>query len=589
MFDDSYLASAQQNATIGRFLSGTRVAYFSMEIALHPKMHTYSGGLGVLAGDTARSAADLELPMVFVTLISRQGYLNQILDDSGWQHSEDDPWPVEEFGCPLRAKVAVPINGRQVWVQPWLHVLRSPIGHDVPVLLLDTDLPENDPRDRDITNQLYGGDSRYRLRQEIVLGIGGLRLLSALGFSDIQVYHLNEGHAALLALDLLRRYPRPADQVAELDLKYDVGRVRDMCIFTTHTPVEAGHDVFDYGLVGELLHDYIELDQLRLLGGQDQLNMTRLALTLSGFVNGVAQRHARTTRAMFPGFRIRALTNGVHSMTWAHPAFANLYNEHYPYWGLEPEALVQADQLPDEKIWQAHATARKDLIKLVAETSGVTLDPDRPIIGYARRMTSYKRPELLFTDLERLRDINRRYPFQIVLAGKAHHRDDEGKRHIQNILGHMKNLAPDIPVAFIPNYEATVASVLVPGVDVWLNTPVPPLEASGTSGMKAALNGVLNLSVMDGWWCEACLEGVTGWAIGEDPGEGPAQASAEDLYQKLEQAVLPMYHEDRAAWIAMMKQAISKIAPVFNTQRMMRRYASEAYMCTRYSEEHESE
>ncbi|MFW6340057.1 MAG: alpha-glucan family phosphorylase, partial [Wenzhouxiangella sp.] len=283
------------------------------------------------------------------------------------------------------------------------------------------------------------------------------------------------------------------------------------------------------------------------------------------------------TREMFPGYRIRAITNGVHLQTWAHPAFAQLYNQKYPYWGLEPEVLVQADQLPSEQIWAAHTAARSDLIALVADTSGVRLDPERPIIGYARRMTAYKRPELLFTDLDRLRAINRRYPFQVVLAGKAHPRDDDGKRHIQNIFGHLQQLAPDIPVAFIPNYEATVASILVPGVDVWLNTPVPPLEASGTSGMKAALNGVLNLSVLDGWWIEACLEGITGWAIGSDGGNGAARATAEDLYRKLEQTVLPLYHDDRDAWIVMMKQAISKIAPVFNTQRMMRRYACEAY------------
>lgn len=578
MFHDTYHAPDQHQQTIGPFLSSTRVAYFSMEIALHPQMHTYSGGLGVLAGDTARSAADLELPMVFVTLISRRGYLRQTLDDSGWQNSAPDPWPVEEFATPLRAKLALPINGREVWIKPWLYVLRSPIGHDVPVLLLDTDLPENDPRDRSITDQLYGGDAEYRLRQEIVLGIGGLRLLSALGFADIKAYHLNEGHAALLALDLLRRYPRPPDQVGDLDLKYDVGRVRQMCIFTTHTPVEAGHDVFSYDLVRELLPDYIELDQLRLLSGQDKLNLTRLALALSGFVNGVAQRHARTTRAMFPGYRIRAITNGVHLPTWAHAAFARLYNEHYPSWGLEPEALSQADQLPGTLIWDAHAQARQDLMRLVVKQTGVELDPARPIIGYARRMTSYKRPELLFSDLERLRAINRRFPFQIVLAGKAHHRDEPGKRHIQNIFGHIRDLAGEIPVAFIPNYEVTVAAALVPGVDVWLNTPVPPMEASGTSGMKAALNGVLNLSVLDGWWIEACLEGVTGWAIGEDGGHGAAQATAEDLYAKLEQAVLPLFHEDRAAWIQMMKQAISKIAPTFNTQRMMRRYAAEAYV-----------
>ena len=578
MFKDTYRIPEDERCTIGPFLGKTRVAYFSMEIALHPDMHTYSGGLGVLAGDTARSAGDLELPMVFVTLISSQGYLRQTLDDSGWQDSTPDPWTPEQFATPLRAKIALPINGREVWIQPWLHVLRSPVGHDLPVILLDTDLPENDPRDREITHHLYGGDAEYRLRQEIVLGIGGLRLLSALGFSRIKTYHLNEGHAALLALDLLRRYPRPPDQIGELDLKYDVGPVREMCIFTTHTPIEAGHDAFGYDLVEELLPNYIEHDQLHLLCGQDKLNMTRLALTLSGFVNGVAQRHARTTRQMFPGYRIRAITNGVHLPTWAHPAFVRLYNEHYSAWVLEPEALGQADQLPGTLIWDAHAEAREDLIRMVAEHCGVELDPTRPIIGYARRMTSYKRPELLFTDLERLREINRNYPFQVVLAGKAHHRDDQGKRHIQNIFGHMRELAGEIPVAFIPNYEACVASKLVPGVDVWLNTPVPPMEASGTSGMKAALNGVLNLSVLDGWWIEACLDGVNGWAIGEDTGNGAARASAEDLYVKLEEAVLPLFHTDRDAWIRMMKKSISKIAPVFNSQRMMQRYASEAYM-----------
>lgn len=578
MFEDTYRIPSDEHGSIGPFLGKTRVAYFSMEIALHPDMHTYSGGLGVLAGDTARSAGDLELPMVFVSLISSQGYLRQTLDENGWQDSTQDPWPLEAFAVPLRAKIALPINGREVWIRSWLHILRSPIGHDIPVLLLDTDLPENDPRDREITHHLYGGDAEYRLRQEIVLGIGGLRLLSALGFSRIKTYHMNEGHAALLALDLLRRYPRPPDQIGDLDLKYDVGPVREMCIFTTHTPVEAGHDVFSYDLVNELLPDYIEHDQLHLLSGMDQLNMTRLALTLSGFVNGVAQRHARTTREMFPGYRIRAITNGVHLPTWAHPAFARLYNEHYPAWGLEPEVLTQADQLPGTLIWDAHTEARNDLIRLVGETTGVALDPTRPIIGYARRMTSYKRPELLFTDLERLRAINRRYPFQVVLSGKAHHRDEQGKRHIQNIFNHIRELAGEIPVAFIPNYEAGVASALVPGVDVWLNTPVPPMEASGTSGMKAALNGVLNLSVLDGWWIEACLEGVTGWAIGEDSGNGAARASAENLYFKLEECVLPLFHEDREAWIRMMKQAISKIAPIFNSQRMMQRYASEAYI-----------
>jgi starch phosphorylase len=564
--------------TIGPFLGRTRIAYFSMEMALHPDMHTYSGGLGVLAGDTARSCADLELPTVFVTLITRLGYLRQELDENGWQIDHPDPWQPAEFATALRAKVAVPIGTREVWVRPWLHVLASPLGHAVPVLLLDTDLPENHPDDRKITDRLYGGDEEYRLKQEIILGIGGLRLLSALGFGEIDTYHLNEGHAALLALDLLRRFPRPIDQVFGNDVIYDVGRVREKCIFTTHTPVEAGHDRFPYALVHKLLPNYMDLKQIQLIAGPDEMNMTLLALMLSGYVNGVAQRHAETTKRMFPGYRIRAVTNGVHLPTWAHPAFLELYHKHYPSWGHEPETLVQADQLPDTAIWNAHTRARQDLIDFVAARTGVSLDPGKPIIGYARRMTSYKRPELPFTDMDALRRVNARYPFQLILSGKAHPQDENGKRHIQSIHQRIKELSDEISIVFLPNYDLTVAKALVPGVDVWLNTPVPPMEASGTSGMKAALNGGLNLSVLDGWWVEACIDGVTGWSIGHDGEAGAAEASAADLYDKLENVVLPLYYQDRDGWIRMMKAAISKIAPYFNTQRMMRRYAAEAYV-----------
>jgi starch phosphorylase len=564
--------------TIGPFLAHTHVAYFSMEMALRPEVHTYSGGLGVLAGDTARSCSDLELPVVFVTLISRKGYLRQEIDKAGWQIEHPDPWDPHKLAMPLRAKVAVQICEREVWVRPWLYVITSPIGGRTPVLLLDTDLDENHPDDRRITDHLYGGDDEYRLKQEIVLGICGLRVLSALGF-NVRIYHLNEGHAALLALDLLRRYTRPIDHVALGESKYDVGRVREMCIFTTHTPVEAGHDRFSYDLVERLLPEYIDINQIRILAGDSHMNMTRLALQLSGYVNGVALRHAETTQRMFPDYRIRAITNGVHLPTWAHSAFSDIYNEHFPSWGIEPSVLVKADQLPSDLVWAAHMAAKGDLVDLVSRTCGVQMDPDKPIIGYARRMTSYKRPELLFSDLERLAQISERYPFQIVLAGKAHPHDEHGKAHIQGIHRHIDALRDKIPVAFLPDYDLDIARALVPGVDVWLNTPVSPLEASGTSGMKAALNGGLNLSVLDGWWVEAHIEGVTGWAIGEDGQHGANDATAEYLYAKLENVVLPLYYNDRAGWITMMKAAISKIASSFNTQRMMRRYAAEAYLC----------
>ena len=563
--------------TIGPYLGSTDIAYFTMEIALRAEMHTYSGGLGVLAGDTARSCADLELPIVFVSLISRQGYLRQEITASGDQIEHPDPWSPEAFATPLRAKVAVLIEGREVWVRPWLYVLASGPGLDVPVLLLDTDLHENAVEDRRITDTLYGGDQTYRLKQEIVLGIGGLRILQALGF-DIRRYHMNEGHAALLALDLLRRYPRPADQVGLNTMRYDVEPVRERCVFTTHTPVEAGHDRFPYPMMEKLLQGYIDTAQVKVISGDDYLNMTRLALNLSDFVNGVASRHAETTTKMFPGYKIRAITNGVHLPTWAHESFHELFTHHFPAWAHEPEAMVRLDQLPDDEVWSAHQAAKADLVHLVGSETGVQLDPAAPILGFARRMTAYKRPDLLFTDMDELLQINARHPFQLVMAGKSHPSDGAGKALIRRIHDHISELKHHIRIAFLPNYNMDLAKTLVSGADVWLNTPEPPLEASGTSGMKAALNGVLNLSVLDGWWVEAAIEGVTGWSIGQDGGPGQARATAQDLYRKLESIVLPLYYNDRARWIWMMKQSISKIACYFNTQRMMRRYAAEAYL-----------
>jgi starch phosphorylase len=572
----SAAASESPVATIGPFLARTRIAYFSMEIAARPEMHTYGGGLGVLAGDTARSCADLGIPAVFVTLVSRRGYLRQEISASGEQIEHADPWNPEAFATPLRAKVAVLLEGREVWVRPWLHLLRSPIGQTIPMLLLDTDLDENAEADRRLTDELYGRDQVYRLKQEVVLGIGGLRVLQALGF-NIRCYHLNEGHAAFLALDLLRRFPRPEDQVGPGELKYEIGRVRDMCIFTTHTPVEAGHDRFPYEMVEWVLRGYVETDQLRLIAGRESLNMTRLALHLSGFVNGVADRHARTATKMFPGYRIRAITNGVHLPTWTHPAFAELFTRNFPAWAYEPEILVRADQLADELVWEAHRKAKTELIEQLARL-GKPLDPDLPLIGFARRMTAYKRPDLLFTDIRRLKEIAARHPFQLILAGKSHPSDGAGKGLIRFVHEKFAELAPEVRAVFLPNYNMGSAKSLVAGVDVWLNTPEPPLEASGTSGMKAAVNGVLNLSVLDGWWLEACVEGATGWAIGTDGPSGGATASAADLYEKLEHQVLPLYAQDRSRWIFMMKQSISKIACYFNTHRMMRRYAAEAYL-----------
>lgn len=556
-----------------RAVRRSRIAYFSMEIALRPEIHTYSGGLGVLAGDTARTAADLDLPMVFVTLVSRSGYVRQEIAESGAQLSNPNPWSPEDFAEPLPHMAAVRIEGRSVWIRPWLYALECPLGHSVPVLLLDTDLQENAPDDRHITDVLYGGGDAYRLKQEIVLGIGGQSVLRALGFR-IEKFHLNEGHAALLTLPLLRETRQEDGDPSSPTGQYDTTVVRDRCVFTTHTPVDAGFDRFDYDLVRETLGDYLELEVLKALAGQTRLNMTELALNLSGYVNGVARRHAETTRKMFPGYQISSITNGVHVHTWTHRAFAELHASRYPNWAHEPETLAFADQLDDAAVWNAHQRAKADLLSLVAADTGAQLREELPLIGYARRMTAYKRPELLFTDIERLAAIARKHPFQLVLAGLAHPRDEGGAKAIAAFRGHIERLRGIADVVFVPGYDMRLSAALVAGCDIWLNTPLPPLEASGTSGMKAALNGVLNLSVLDGWWLEGCVDGVTGWSIeGTPPGTGDATA----LYAKLEDEILPLFSRDRARWIWMMKQSISKLGPLFSSHRMMRRYVTEAY------------
>jgi starch phosphorylase len=562
---------------IDPFLQRTHIAYFSMEIAVRPEMHTYAGGLGVLAGDTARSCADLELPVVFVTLASRAGYFRQRIDADGRQLEEPDWWETTKWCAPLDAMVAVSIDGRSVWIRPWLYVHTCPHGHRVPILLMDTDLDQNSSEDRTLTHYLYGGDDAYRLKQEIVLGVGGTRLLRALGF-DVHTYHLNEGHAALLTLDLMERYRLSAEDIEPGQPPYEIAEIRERCVFTTHTPIEAGHDRFSYDLFKRLLPDFPAIEDLKHFAGRDQLNMTQLALNLSGYINGVARRHAETTKHMFPSYHIHAVTNGVHAETWTHEAFGRLYQTMAPQWSHEPEILVRALQLPEDDIWRCHQTAKSDLVGRVRDIGDTALDPDVPIVGFARRMTGYKRPMLLFSDLDRLAAIASRHPFQVIMAGKAHPRDVEGKDSIRRIHEIMRRLRGKLTCVFLPNYDMEIAKALVSGADVWLNTPLPPLEASGTSGMKAALNGTLNLSVLDGWWVEACIDGVNGWSIGLDGDGASDEHHAAALYDKLAGTVLPLYYEQPGRWRWMMKQAIGTIAYYFNSQRMMRRYATEAYL-----------
>jgi len=546
-----------------------------MEIALRPEVPTYAGGLGVLAGDTVRSAADLEVPLVAVTLVSRNGYFRQQLDAEGRQTEQPEPWDPARYATRLNAGVAVSIEGREVWVSAWLYLVQGHTGGQVPVILLDTDLPFNAKADRVITDRLYGGDATYRLKQEIVLGIAGFRMLRALGF-DIRKYHMNEGHSALLSLELMRRFAYPPERVRPGEPSFDLPRVRETCVFTTHTPVEAGHDRFPYDMVGRILGDYVDIATLRGLSGTDVLNMTRLALSLSEYVNGVAERHAETSRRLFPGQSVHSITNGVHANTWTGASFGTLYDAWIPGWRHEPQLLVRADRIPDEAVWTAHSTQKKALVDWIRAQTGVGLRADLPIIGFARRMTEYKRPDLLFGDAERLKRIAQARPFQLVLAGKAHPSDEPGKRLIAVVHERLRQIRDNVQAVYLPDYNMDTALHLVSGVDIWLNTPLRPLEASGTSGMKAAFNAIPSLSILDGWWVEGCIEGVNGWAIGA-PTEAASDQDRESLYRKLEDVVLPLYHENRPAWIAVMKGAVSKSASYFDSHRMMRRYVAEAY------------
>jgi len=552
------------------FLEGERIAYFSMEIGLTDDIPTYSGGLGVLAGDTIRSSADLKIPLVAVSLISRKGYLEQEITREGKQIEHPAEWTPSKFMNELPTQVKVQIQGREVRVKAWLYDHQSLTGGVVSILFLDTDVEDNTPEDREITSFLYGGDERYRLKQEIVLGIGGVKMLEASGFK-VRKYHMNEGHSSLLTLELLRKN----------DMSLD--KVRDLCIFTTHTPVEAGHDKFPYDVVHEAIGEIILLETLKRLGGQDRLNMTRLALNLSKYVNGVAKRHKDFSLKLFPGHHISAITNGVHSFTWTCDSFRKLYDKYLPGWANEPELLVRVDGIPDEEIWEAHMEAKEKLMDFVKQKTNVNLDRDVLTLGFARRATAYKRPNLLFSNLKKLREINSKGRIQAVFAGKAHPMDWSGKHLIEEIYGYIEKLRNMIKIVYLEDYDMQMAAKLTSGVDVWLNTPLPPFEASGTSGMKAAHNGIINFSVLDGWWVEGCVEGVTGWAIGPSPKEPIEEDSRrtrelEDLHNKLEYLIIPTFYHKRDDWIQMMENSIGKVAYYFNTHRMMRRYVTEAYL-----------
>jgi starch phosphorylase len=550
------------------------VTYFSMEVAINPGMPTYSGGLGVLAGDTLRSAADLGTPLVAFTLLHRNGYFRQILDADGKQTEDTQPWTVTDFCTEEAPRITVTVEDRTVTVRAWRYDMVGRAGHIIPIYLLDTDLPENTSWDRSLTDHLYGGDSNYRLQQEIILGMGGSRMVNALGHR-INVYHMNEGHAALLTLALLEAQlgGGPLNKVTEVDVK----AVRQKCVFTTHTPVPAGHDRFSLEQSRRILGAE-RTARLEALGccHENMLNMTYVALRFSRYVNGVALQHGNVSREMFPEYQIDAITNGVHAPTWLSEPVQELLDKNIQHWRRDNLYLRNAIEIPLAEIITAHCQAKETLLAEVASRTGLVLNPKVLTLGFARRAATYKRADLLFTDPDRLLEIaHAAGGLQILYAGKAHPMDEPGKALIHSVIEKAKKYSgADLRVVYLENYDWELGALLTAGVDVWVNTPKRPYEASGTSGMKAALNGVPSLSILDGWWIEGCLEGYTGWAI-EDGADDNAEAIS--LYEKLEKAVVPLYLKSPEAWGHLMRTTIAYNGSFFNTNRMVKQYIRNAY------------
>ncbi len=554
-------------------LSSRTIAYFSMEIALSPAVPTYSGGLGMLAGDTLRSAADTSAPMLAVSLAHRRGYFRQHLDAIGQQTESDVPWSPETTLPSAGEVVTITMQGREVHIRAWRFDVVGVTGHIIPVFLLDTDVDGNDPWDRKLTDHLYGGDTYYRLCQETILGLGGVALLHALGCKP-EVYHMNEGHAALLTIGLLESQLAGAPLRNATDA--DIEAVRQQCVFTTHTPVPAGHDQFGLDQMYQVLgHDRASaIDRIGCLHN-GLMNMTYIALRFSRYVNGVAMEHGVVSQQMFPDYPIHAITNGVHAATWLSEPFQQLLDAKIPSWRTDNQYFRSVYGISPADISATHRQGKLRLFAEVQARTGQIFDPNVLTLGFARRVATYKRASLLFHDPARLVAIAEKIGgLQILFAGKAHPADNAGKGLIREVFAAAANLNSSfLKIVYLENYDWELGAALTQGVDVWVNTPRRPYEASGTSGMKAALNGVPSLSILDGWWIEGCAENTTGWAI-EDADTEPAEAAS--LYAKLETSVAPMY-ADPAAWAVMQRHCIAINGTFFNTHRMLSQYFSNSY------------
>jgi len=553
-------------------ITARKIAYFSMEIALAKALPTYSGGLGMLAGDTLRSAADTGAPMVAVSLVHRRGYFRQHLDAAGNQTETDVPWSPEELPAAPRT-ITLQLQNRELTIRAWRFDVVGHSGHIIPVFLLDTDVEGNDPWDRRLTDHLYGGDTYYRLCQEAVLGLGGIHLLHAMGCQP-EVCHMNEGHASLLTVGLLEARLAPSPLGAATDA--DAEAVKQQCVFTTHTPVPAGHDKFGLDqMVNVLGHARAAvIDRFGALHN-NLLNMTYLALRFCRYVNGVAMQHGKVSQQMFPEVHVHAITNGVHAATWLAPHMQQLFDDEIPEWRADNNYLRSVYGIAPQVVAAAHAHGQQRLFDTVAERTGTVLDPSLLTLGFARRVATYKRLTLLFREPQRLVEIAARIGgLQILIAGKAHPADNAGKDLIREVFADAARLNDThLKILYLENYDWELGEQLTGGVDVWLNTPLRPYEASGTSGMKAAMNGVPSLSVLDGWWIEGAAQGVTGWSI---PDLDDEAAEADALYTNLEHAIAPLF-ADKPRWAEMQRHCIAMNGSFFNTHRMLAQYVANAY------------
>ncbi len=580
-----------------------------MEVALEDGVPTFSGGLGVLAGDHLRAAADRGLPVAAVTLLYSHGFFHQVVED-GAQREVPVDWDPAARLEDLGVRVRVAVAGRRVWVRVWRTTVVGVDGGRVALHFLDTNVGENAAEDRGITDRLYTSDPYERLRQEAVLGLAGPLALEAAGHRSIRVHHLNEGHGALVPVGLLARRMAASDPGWTLAAALDGGpgkevtSVRRSCVFTTHTPVPAGHDRFSPEVARAVLGDAL-VDAIGALGcleADGSLNMTVLGLCFAGFFNGVSRKHAEVTRAMFPTHQVESITNGVHTATWAAPATAAVFDRHLAGWRADSQLLRYATDIPLAELRAAHDANKRALCDAARRRTGADLRPDVLTLGIARRFAQYKRNDLIVSDMERLAAIAEIGPVQVVFAGKAHPMDIGAKAMLSRVVEVAGRSVPRVSVVFLPGYGMELGKLLCAGADVWLNTPAPPNEASGTSGMKAAVNGVPSVSTLDGWWLEGWVGGTTGWAIGPGHGEGgpgpgqgglgPGQdgdgtgaggrpdelaADAESLYRLLEEAVVPGYYKDPDGLIAMGRQAIALNGSFFSAHRMVDEYARRAY------------